>query len=286
MWVFSLLTQKGIFMSYKVIAKKFLSATIVRLEISAPLVTRHAQTGQFVVLIADDKGERIPLTIADTDPSKGTITVIFQVVGFSTKKLSALNTGDAVFSVLGPLGHPTPLKKYGSVVCVAGGVGIAEIAPVARALKACGNRVLGLIGARSKNLLILEKELRSICDELAIATDDGSYGTKGFVTDVLKELMSKREPDLIYTVGPIPMMRAVSQMTRSKKIKTIACLNPIMVDATGMCGVCRCEVNGQTRFGCVDGPEFDAHAIDFDKLARRLTFFKEEEETIYKKEVK
>jgi len=254
------------------------------------LVAQKAKAGQFVVLIIDEKGERIPLTLADWDKEAGTITLIFQKAGFTTSRLGKLEAGQEIQHILGPLGHPTEVKNTGEVYCVAGGVGVAEIYPVARAFKEAGNRVICIIGSRNKDLLILEDILRPTCDELFVATDDGSYGRQGLVTDVLKDLFTVIEksthtvyPGLVYCIGPVPMMRAVAEFTRSYSIKTIASLNPIMVDATGMCGACRCHVAGKTVFGCVDGPDFDAHQIDFAELSQRLKSFKKEEKNISEK---
>ena len=264
--------------------KKEIARDITKITVEAPQIAERARAGQFVVVILDEKGERIPLTLADWDSDKGTISLIFQKVGFSTKKLGALNIDDSIAHLLGPLGHPTEIKDVGTVVCIGGGVGIAEVYPVSRAFKDAGNRVVGIIGARCRDLVILEKEMQDVCDELFITTDDGSYGRKGFVTDILKELFGVIEksthtkyPDLVYAIGPLPMMMAVSQITRDYKIKTIVSLNPIMVDATGMCGSCRCTVASKTVFGCVDGPDFDAHQVDFEELQKRLKLFESEE---------
>ncbi len=272
---------------FKIIDKKILAKDIIKIVVAAPVVAQKAQAGQFVVVVVDEKGERIPLTLADWDRKAGTVTLIFQGVGFSTKRLGALNIGEKIEHLLGPLGHPTEVKKFHSVICIAGGVGVAEIYPVSRAFKEAGNRIIGIIGFRSKGLVILEDEMRQICDELFIATDDGSYGSQGIVTDILKELLSVIEksthtqyPDLVYCIGPVLMMKAVSKLTKDYGIKTIVSLNPIMVDATGMCGSCRCTVGGKTVFGCVDGPDFDGHSIDFDELEKRLNLFKEQEKKI------
>jgi ferredoxin--NADP+ reductase len=229
------------------------------------------------VVIPGQKGERIPLTIADSDSELGTVTLIFQEVGFSTVELGLMRPGDSVHAILGPLGKATHIKNFGTVICVGGGVGVAEMLPAARAFKKAGNRVIGIIGARTKELLILKEELKKICDELLITTDDGSYEKKGFVTDALIEKLGTETCSLVYCVGPVPMMKRVSEITKPKGIKTIVSLNPIMVDATGMCGVCRCRVAGKTVFGCVDGPEFDGHEVDFDELQKRLQTFKKEE---------
>jgi ferredoxin--NADP+ reductase len=270
--------------------KKNLNPDTVRIIVEAPLVAAKAKAGQFVVVIVDEKGERIPLTISNWDRGKKTITLIFQMVGYSTKKLGALDKGSSIAHILGPLGHPTDVKNIGTVVCVGGGVGIAEIYPVSRAFKEQGNRVIGIIGARSKDLLILENEMKHVCGELFITTDDGSYGRKGFVTDVLRELFDIIEksthtiyPGLVYAIGPVPMMKAVSNFTKNSAVKTIVSLNPIMVDATGMCASCRCTVAGKTVYGCVDGPDFDGHSVDFDELQKRLKLFQNEERIIEQK---
>jgi len=271
---------------FRITYKKELAKDITEIIVEAPQIASKAKAGQFVVVVIDDKSERVPLTLADWDKARGTITLIFQQVGFTTKQLGTLNAGDSIQHILGPLGHPTEVKKIGTVVCVGGGVGIAEVYPVSRAFKDAGNRVLGIIGSRSKELLILEDKMQKTCDELFITTDDGSYGRKGFVTDTLKELFQVVEkstqtkyPDLVYCIGPVRMMKAVSELTREYKIKTIVSVNPIMVDATGMCGSCRCTVGGKTVFGCVDGPDFDGHSIDFDELGARLNLFKNQENT-------
>ena len=271
----------------KIINKEELAKDIIKIIVEAPVIAKKAKAGQFVVVIADEEGERIPLTLAAWDKDKGTVSLIFQKVGFSTKKLGALNIGDSIAHILGPLGHPTQAENVGTVICIGGGVGIAEVYPVSRAFKEAGNRLIGIVGSRSKDLLILEKEMKEICAELFITTDDGSYSRKGLVTDVLKELFEVIEksthtkfPDLVYCIGPLPMMKAVSDLTKGYQIKTIVSLNPVMVDATGMCGSCRCTVGGKTVFGCVDGPDFDGHEVDFDELGKRLNLFKDQENNL------
>ena len=265
---------------FKIISKEELVSEVTSLAIEAPLIAQKAKAGQFVVVIVDEKGERMPLTLADWDKERGTITLIFQKVGFTTKKLGALNTGNSLAHLLGPLGRPSEIENFGEVICIGGGVGIAEVYPVSRAFKEAGNRVIGIIGARSKGLLILEDKMREVCAELFIATDDGSYGRKGLVTDILREYLEVIEksthtkyPARVYCIGPVAMMKAVSELTKGYNIKTIVSLNPIMVDATGMCGACRCTVAGRTVFGCVDGPDFDGHQVDFDELQKRLKAF-------------
>jgi ferredoxin--NADP+ reductase len=272
---------------YNIVHKQDLARDIIQITVEAPQIAKKAKAGQFVVIVIDEKGERIPLTLADWDKDKGTITLIFQKVGFTTQKLGALNKGDSIEHILGPLGHPTEIKKIGTVICIGGGVGIAEVYPVSRAFKEEGNRVIGIIGSRSKDLLILEDKMRQICDELFVTTDDGSYVRQGFVTDALKDLFEVVEksthtkyPDLVYCIGPVVMMQAVSELTRDYKVKTIVSLNPVMVDATGMCGSCRCSVAGKTVFGCVDGPDFDAHQADFSELEKRLKLFQDQEQRL------
>lgn len=264
--------------------KQQLAPGITLLVIEAPPIARAAAAGQFAVVIADEQSERIPLTLADWDADAGTITLIFQEAGASTKKLGSLNPGSEIAHVLGPLGRPTRAENFGAVYCIGGGVGIAEVYPVSRAFKDAGNRVIGIIGARAKELVILEDRMNKTCDELFVTTDDGSSGRKGVVTGVLKDLFGVIErsththyPNLVYCIGPVPMMKAVADYTRGYGVKTIVSVNPIMVDATGMCGACRCTVAGKTVFGCVDGPDFDAHQLDFDELQNRLRAFTGEE---------
>lgn len=269
---------------FSILEKSSLGKDIKRLVINAPDIAAKAQAGQFVVIVSKNNSERIPLTIADSDGTKGTVAIIFQEVGFSTRELGSFNVGGSLQHILGPLGTPTHIENFGTVLCVAGGVGIAEVLPVARGFKKAGNRLLAIIGARTKESIILEDELKHASDELFVTTDDGSYGEQGFVTDSLKRLLTVIEksthtkyPELVYTVGPVAMMQAVSELTRPYRIRTIVSLNPIMVDATGMCGSCRVSVGGKTMFGCVDGPEFNGHLVDFPELQKRLNSFKEKE---------
>ena len=268
----------------KIIDKKILAEAkdtrITRMEIHAPLIAEKIRSGQFVVLIVDEKGERIPLTVVGADKASGAISLIFQELGFTTKLLGRLNVGDYLYALVGPLGHATEIKNYGKVILVGGGVGIAEIYPVAKAMKEAGNNVVTIIGARTKDLLILEDELKKVSDELHIATDDGSSGKKGFTTDILKPLL--RGPEIVYAVGPIPMMRKVSEVTKESNVKTLVSLNALMVDATGMCGCCRVTVGGEVKFSCVDGPEFDAHLVDWDELEKRSKVYCEKETHICK----
>lgn len=265
----------------RIISQQELAANIKQLVVEAPEVAEKVRPGQFVVIILDEKGERIPLTVVNSQPRKGTLTLVFQEVGKTTLRLGRLKPGEALFGLLGPLGQPTEIKQLGSVITVGGGVGIAEVYPVTRAFKQAGNKVITIIGARTKALLILAQQLRRVCDELLIATDDGSFGRRGFVSDILKEIISQGA-DLVYAVGPVPMMQAVAEITRPYRIKTLVCLNPIMVDATGMCGACRVSVGGQMKFGCVDGPEFDGHLVDFTQLNQRLSQFSGQEQEILK----
>ncbi|PIQ88788.1 MAG: ferredoxin-NADP reductase [Candidatus Omnitrophica bacterium CG11_big_fil_rev_8_21_14_0_20_42_13] len=269
---------------YKIVHREILNPSVKKITIEAPDIAAKAKPGQFVVIMIDEKGERIPLTISET--GKGTISLVFQEVGFTTRKLGKLNSGDSLLDILGPLGHAAEIINYGTVVCVAGGVGAAEVLPVAKALKDAQNTVIGILGARTKNLLILEDQLRANCHKLYIATDDGSYGQKGLVTDILKGILdskpgeseSKRPIGLIYAIGPVPMMAAVSDLSRPYNIKTKVCLNPIMVDGTGMCGSCRVTVDKKIKFCCVDGPDFDGHQVDFKELSQRLAAFKSQEQ--------
>ena len=266
----------------RVIEKKVLSEVqgvqVTQLDVEAPDIAAKALPGQFVVLMAEEKGERIPLTIVDN--SRGAIRIIFQEVGLTTKLLGKLNIGDSLFAMVGPLGHPTEIKKYGKVILVGGGVGIAEIYPVAAALDKAGNHVATILGTRTKSLLMLEQELKNVSDEFYVVTDDGSYGEKGFTTDVLSRLLNKDKHDLVYAVGPIPMMRKVAETTKPHNVKTIVSLNALMVDGTGMCGCCRVSVAGETKFSCVDGPEFDAAAVDWDELTKRNRVYADKEKHI------
>lgn len=255
---------------YKIIEKKKLSDTITKLVIESPLVAKKRKAGNFVMIRVKEGGERIPITIADSDIEKGTVTIIVQAIGKTTKMLCALNEGEYVLDFVGPLGEPTPIHNYGTVVCIGGGVGTAEVYPIAKALRDAGNEVIGIIGARSKDLIILEKEMGEVCNKLYITTDDGSYQRKGFVSDQLLDLINNgTKIDGVYAIGPIPMMKVCANVTKPFGIKTYVSLNPIMVDGTGMCGGCRVSVGGKMKFACVDGPEFDAHEVDFEELIMR-----------------
>jgi ferredoxin--NADP+ reductase len=254
---------------YEIIDKKGLSDTVKLMKVKAPLVAQKALPGQFIILRINEKGERIPLTIADSDPKDGTVTIIFLEVGKTTKQLGALNVGDFLENFAGPLGMPSEVKKYGTVVCVGGGVGIAPLYPIVKALKQAGNRVISILGAKTANLLLLENEIQKFSDEFYIATDDGSKGHKGFVSDVLQQIIDRHKVDMVMAIGPIIMMKVVSNLTKKYDIKTLVSLNPIMVDGTGMCGGCRVSIDGKTKFACVDGPEFDGHKVDYENLMLR-----------------
>lgn len=247
------------------------------IKVRAPWVARRGQAGQFAILRIDEGGERIPLTLADWDRKAGTVTFIFQEVGSSSRRLGTLKAGDGILDVVGPLGVPTHAEQVGTVVAMGGGLGIAPLRPIAAAFKQSGNRVITIIGARSQDLLFWEDELAKVSDELIICTDDGSKGMKGFVTQALVEVMKRENPGLVFAIGPAIMMRSVAQATREFGIKTVVSLNPIMIDGTGMCGGCRVEVGGKTFFACVDGPDFDAHLVDFDLLMARQRMYLDQE---------
>ncbi|MDR1417616.1 MAG: sulfide/dihydroorotate dehydrogenase-like FAD/NAD-binding protein [Endomicrobium sp.] len=259
---------------YKILKKEEIGSNVYSFNVYAPDIAKNAKAGQFVIFRIDDKGERVPLTIAGTDIKEGTIRIIFQIVGKSTTQLSLLNEENLIKDLAGPLGRPTEIKKYGLVVAVAGGVGAAEILPVIKELKKAGNKIVTIIGARCKDLIILKDELKQASNELLFATNDGSCGMNGFVTDVLKEVIVREKGDLVYAIGPVPMMKAVSDLTKEKDIETLVSLNPIMLDGTGMCGACRVEVDNKIRFTCVDGPEFNAHLVDWEGLSLRLGLYK------------
>jgi ferredoxin--NADP+ reductase len=262
----------------------FLAPDIKLLKLEAPRIARKRQAGQFVIVRVHEQGERIPLTIADSDVEAGTITIIVQGVGKTTKLINMLEPGDTLLDVVGPLGNASDVRKFGTVVVIGGGVGTAIAYPTAVALKKAGNRVISIVGARTKELLILENEMRATSDDLFVMTDDGSYGQHGLATDKLQELIVARQPiDYVLAIGPIPMMQAVAEATRPPKISTTVSLNPIMVDGTGMCGGCRVLVGGESRFACVDGPEFDAHAVDFRVLAQRNRLYRPQEQAALKR---
>jgi len=263
---------------YKILVKQQLAPSVQLFEVAAPLIAKKAQPGQFIILRSNEDGERIPLTIADFNREKGTITLIFQEVGASTVELGQLNAGDSILDLVGPLGRATHIEKIGTVVCVGGGIGIAPVYPIARGMKEAGNEVISIIGARSKDILIYEEEMAAVSDELIITTDDGSKGRKALVTVPLKELLdSDKTISLVVTIGPVIMMKFVAETTRPYGVPTVVSLNPIMVDGTGMCGGCRVSVGNENKFACVDGPEFDGHKVDFEVLMSRQQMYKPHE---------
>lgn len=264
---------------FKIVKKMELSPGIFHFDVEAPRVAKKAKAGQFIVLRVDEKGERIPLTIADFDREQGTITLIFQVVGASTQMLSQVEEGGYIQDFVGPLGQPSEISEnMGTIVCIGGGIGVAPVYPIARAMHEAGNKVISIMGARTKDILIFEDKMRAISDETLIATDDGSYGIKGFVTTALQQLVDRGEKiDQVTAIGPGIMMRSVVEATRPLGIKTIVSLNPVMVDGTGMCGGCRVQVGDEMKFACVDGPEFDGHLVDFNSLMSRGKMFREQE---------
>ncbi len=263
---------------YKIVSKKVLAPKITRFSIEAPEVAKSRKPGQFVVIRADETSERVPLTIVDSDPKKGTIDLIIQDAGFSTHCLTCYKEGDGFLDVLGPLGRPTDMHKYGTVVCVGGGVGTAVLYPIAKGLKEAGNTVITINGARNKELIILEEELAKVSDELIIATDDGSYGVKGFGSTILQGMIDdKKKIDFVVAIGPTMMMKAVAEVTRPYGIETIVSLNAIMIDGTGMCGGCRVTVGDEVKFACVDGPEFDAHLVDFEEQIAKHRYYEKEQ---------
>ena len=265
---------------YRINTATQLSDNVFKFEIEAPLIARKTEPGQFIVLRVDEQGERIPLTVADFDRERGLVTIIFQVAGASTQLLSQKKAGDFIQDFVGPLGRKSEIKPgIGTVVCIGGGIGTAPVYPIARAMRAAGNKVISIIGARSRGILIMEQEMKAVSDELIVTTDDGSYGMKGFVTTALSQLVDRGEkPAVVYAIGPVIMMRSVVELTRKMGIKTIVSLNPVMVDGTGMCGCCRVKVNNEIKFACVDGPEFDGHLVDFKNLMSRQGMFREQEQ--------
>lgn len=269
---------------YEIITTKELAPNIKLLEVNAPEIAEKAKPGQFVILRVNKKGERIPLTLVDWEKQRGTITLIFLEIGVSTKKLGSLEFQDEILDLIGPLGTPSEIEHYGLVTVIGGGVGTASAYPITRALKEADNKVVSIIGARTAELIILEDEMKKVSDELYISTDDGTRGQKGFVSDVLKTLIDKGYNfDIVYAIGPAVMMRAVANVTRPYKIKTIVSLNSIMVDGMGMCGTCRVTVGGETKFACCDGPEFDAHKVNFEELIKRQQMFLPEERLALKR---
>lgn len=267
---------------FPIVESREIAKNVILQRIVAPRIARKRKAGQFLVIRRGEMGERIPLTIVDSDASEGTVTIIFQAVGKSTAELAGLKAGDTVLDVVGPLGLPTHVENLGTVVGIGGGIGAAPLLPIATAFKRAGNHLISIVGARTKDLLILEDEMKAISDRITVTTDDGSYAKKGFVTTALQELIDAgTKIDLCIAIGPVPMMRAVAEVTRPHGIKTVVSLNPIMVDATGMCGACRVSVGGKTRFVCVDGPEFDGHEVDYKELVmRNRAYLKEEKEAM------
>lgn len=270
---------------FKIVNKLILASQINLFEIEAPEISKKCQPGQFIILHLHEKAERIPVTIAGFDPIKGIIRIVVQETGKSTKEICSLNKSDTITDIVGPLGKPTEIENYGTSVFIGGGYGTAAALPIIKKLKEAGNEVIVIIGARTKDLVIMEEEARKISDKVYVSTDNGSYGQKGFVTDILKNIIEndKKEINFVIAVGPVPMMKAVSDLTKPYGIKTIVSLNPIMLDATGMCGVCRCTVDGKTKLACVDGPDFDGHVVDFDELEERRSIYKNEEKTALEK---
>jgi len=271
---------------YRIVDRKNFSDNVVKLEIHAPRIAKKRKAGHFVIVKTGDKGERIPLTIAKADPVKGTITLVIQKVGVTSHKVSLLNVGDSLTDVAGPLGQATHIENVGTVLCAGGGVGIAPLLPIVEAMKKEGNKVITVLAARSKELIILEDEMRLYSDEIIIMTDDGSYGKKGLVTQGMEEVIKKVKVNQVIAIGPAIMMKYASLLTKKYNITTLVSLNSIMVDGTGMCGACRVSVGGETKFVCVDGPEFDGHEVDFDELLSRLGAYKEEEAEAYQNYLK
>jgi ferredoxin--NADP+ reductase len=271
---------------YEILEKEVLAPTIKKLKVKAPLIAEKTQPGNFIILRVDEKGERIPLTVADYERETGVITIIFQEVGYSTKLLGKMDKGDYIKDIVGPLGHHIDMEGYEKVVLLGGGTGTALLYPKVRGFYEQGAEVISITGARTKNLIILEDELNQYSDRVYIATDDGSYGHHGFVTDILKDLLEEEDDiDLVVAIGPVPMMKAIADMTKEYGIETIVSLNAIMVDGTGMCGACRVTVGGERKFTCVDGPAFDAHQVDFEELMNRLNFYQNEDDLVHEEEV-
>ena len=264
-------------MGYEILYKNEVCKNQFEIRVKAPYVTKNAKAGQFIILRVDKDSERIPLTIADYDREKGELTIVYMAVGYTTKKLSKLNAGDEIEDIVGPLGRPTHIEKYGTVICVAGGYGAAPCYLISKAFKDAGNKVYMIMGARNKDLIFWQDKMKNACSKLIITTDDGSLGIKGFTTNVMAEIMKKEPVNYAIAVGPMPMMKAVADLTRGTEIKTEASMNPIMVDGTGMCGACRVTVGDKVKFACVDGPDFDAHLINFDEVMNRSKIYKEYE---------
>jgi len=269
---------------YEIVKSEKLTPDVIKLEIKAPHIAKKAKAGQFIMVTPDEHGERVPLTMADFSPEKGTITIAALEIGKTTRQLGKMKAGDKVFSLVGPLGLPTELHKYGNVVSIGGGIGLALMYPVVRAFRQAGNHTINIIGAKNEKLLIYEDEIKSVSDEFFVCTDDGSKGHHGFVSDVLKKLIAENKKiDVVYAVGPIIMMKVIANITKPHNIHTVVSLNPIMVDGTGMCGSCRVIIDGKTKFGCVDGPEFDGHKVDFENLTARNKRYIPEEQVALKR---
>lgn len=262
---------------FKILHKETVAPQVTSMIIEAPYIAKHHKAGNFVVLRIREKGERIPLTIADSDSDKGTITLLFQAIGKTTEELGMLKAGDSIRDIAGPLGHASPVKKYGRCVLVGGGIGSATLFPILKALKREQNKVTVILGARAKEFLVWPDKFSEYADETLLTTDDGSSGRKGFVTETLKEVIEDGKVDIVIAVGPVLMMQAVSEMTKPYEVKTLVSLNPVMVEGTGMCGACRVTVSNRTRFACIEGPEFDGHEVDFRELVNRLGFYRAEE---------
>ena len=269
-------------MRHTITRKEALNPEDFLVEVEAPLVAKRFKAGQFLILRIHEKGERVPLTITDCDPKKGSVSMIIKAVGKTTSELGKLDKGDSVSDIVGPLGNPSEIEKFGTVVCVGGGTGIACLYPIVKALKAAGNHVVAIIGARTKHKLVWEDEIKKICDDLIVTTDDGSYGRKGVVTEPLEEILKSKTVDRVIAIGPMIMMKFVAKTTESYGVKTVVSLNTIMIDGTGMCGGCRVFIGGEMKFTCIDGPEFDGHKVNFDELINRLDMFKEKEKQAMK----
>ncbi len=264
---------------FQIVRKQSMAkGTIIRFDVDAPKIAKKVKPGQFIILRVNETGERIPLTVADKDPFSGTITLIFQVVGKTTALMRSLNEGDSIKDISGPLGRPADIENIGTVIMVGGGTGVAILHHVAKAFKEAGNYVIGIIGSKEKDMLILEREMLAICDELIITTDDGSYGRRGFVTEPLRTYLEERyDIKMVYAIGPVIMMKNIVKLTKGFNVKTMVSLNPIMIDGTGMCGGCRVEIDGKTKFCCVDGPDFDGFEVDFDELINRNSIYLQDE---------
>ena len=267
-------------MGYKILSKNKLSENLYEITVEAPYVVKNAKAGQFIILRVEEKGERVPLTIADINKDNNELTIVYMAVGYTTKKLAELQEGEEILDLVGPLGLPTEVEKHGTVAIVAGGYGAAPAYLIAKAYKDAGNKVYMVIGTRTEPLIFWEDKMKTACDELFITTDDGSKGRKGFVTDQLKDIINNEKVDQVMAIGPIPMMKAVAELTRAENIPTIVSMNPIMVDGTGMCGACRLTVDGKIKFACVDGPDFDAHKVDFNEIIQRGQIYKEHEKAL------